>query len=137
MNFKIGDKLLIDGKEFIVVELSSNVTENKGVLIQFDEEIEKQVAIFRHDGKLYCLANICPHRHQPSIYRGYVNEGCVTCPEHYWTFRLDTGENVNQKQGLKKLKTYEVIEKNGVILVNIDYFETPKWKDYKEIDGRT
>jgi nitrite reductase/ring-hydroxylating ferredoxin subunit len=137
MSVKIGDRIYENGKEFIAVEFASNLTENKGTLIRLGEEIEQQVALFRHQGKLFCLSNICPHRHQPSIYRGYVENGCVTCPEHFWTYRLDTGENINQKQGIKKLKTYEVIEKDGVILIHIDYFEKPKWKEFKEINGTT
>ncbi len=132
MTQNIGDKLILNGKEFIAVEFSSNILERKSVLIRFGEEIEKQIAIFRSQGKLYCITNICPHLHAPSLFRGWVENNCVTCPEHGWTFRLDTGENVIKNQGRKKLKTYEVLEVDGIVYVYIDYFELPKWKKYIE-----
>jgi len=104
MSVKIGDRIYENGKEFIAVEFASNLTENKGTLIRLGEEIEKQVVLFRHQGKLFCLSNICPHRHQPSIYRGFVENGCVTCPEHFWTYRLDTGRISTKSKELKNSK---------------------------------
>jgi nitrite reductase/ring-hydroxylating ferredoxin subunit/uncharacterized membrane protein len=52
-----------------------------------------EVMLFRSDGKLIALANRCSHRGGP-LYKGKVQDGCVTCPWHLSTFRLEDGEIV-------------------------------------------
>jgi nitrite reductase (NADH) small subunit/3-phenylpropionate/trans-cinnamate dioxygenase ferredoxin subunit len=51
---------------------------------------EKDVAIFRINGVLQAIDDMCPHM-GASLSGGFVEDGCVTCPWHYWRFRLADG----------------------------------------------
>jgi nitrite reductase (NADH) small subunit/3-phenylpropionate/trans-cinnamate dioxygenase ferredoxin subunit len=50
----------------------------------------KDVAVFRHAGRFYAIDDLCPHM-GASLSGGFVEEGVVTCPWHYWRFRLADG----------------------------------------------
>ena len=50
----------------------------------------KDVAIFRTGGRFYAIDDCCPHM-GASLSGGYVEDGVVTCPWHYWRFRLSDG----------------------------------------------
>ena len=51
---------------------------------------QKDIAIFKVNGKFFALDDVCPHM-GASLSGGYVEDGCVTCPWHYWRFRLADG----------------------------------------------
>jgi nitrite reductase (NADH) small subunit len=51
---------------------------------------QKDVAIFRLNGEFQAIDDMCPHM-GASLSGGYVEDGCVTCPWHYWRFRLADG----------------------------------------------
>ena len=50
----------------------------------------KDVAVFRTDGAFYAIDDLCPHM-GASLSGGYVEGGVVTCPWHYWRYRLSDG----------------------------------------------
>jgi len=122
----------IGGIEFVNVCSASEIFEKKGIKIQFDDDDDMQVAIIKFNGNLYCVDNICPHRHAEEIYNGILSEGNVTCPLHGWTYSLKSGENTNPKQGLKKLCTYDVFEENGYIWIEKPALKIPKWRQSEE-----
>ena len=39
---------------------------------------------------LFAIDDMCPHQ-GASLAGGYVEDGCVSCPWHYWRFRLSDG----------------------------------------------
>lgn len=121
-------EVYIDGVKYIEVCNSNDILENKGFKIQFPEDDDFQLAIFRINKELICLDNICPHRHADKIYDGVIKDYTVTCPLHGWTFSLCTGENVNQRQGIKGLKKYLCFELNGKVYIEDPQFEIPKWR---------
>ena len=51
---------------------------------------QKDVAIFRINGAFQAIDDMCPHM-GASLSGGFVEDGCVTCPWHYWRFRLSDG----------------------------------------------
>ena len=53
----------INGKDFQFICYSQEIKEGKGKRITFKDDIDTQFAVFRINGKLYCVSNICPHRH--------------------------------------------------------------------------
>lgn len=63
------------------------------------------VAIFKSDGKVYALNNICPHQHASIMYDGFMENGFVICPAHGWEFNLKTGK---MHTGGSGIDTYEV-----------------------------
>lgn len=118
-----------NGKIFARICKSAELFEGKGKRFVFPEDIDMQVAIFRKDGKLFALSNICPHRHQDKIYEGILKNGNVTCPAHGWTYNLATGENVDLRQGIKSLIKYDSFEEDGYIWVEKpDKDVIPAWR---------
>lgn len=50
----------------------------------------KDVAVFRVGGVHYAIDDFCPHA-GASLSGGIVEDLVVTCPWHYWRFRLTDG----------------------------------------------
>ena len=51
----------------------------------------KEIALFKHEGKIFALANLCPHRGGP-LGEGSLDGGEVICPWHAWGFDVKTGQ---------------------------------------------
>lgn len=62
----------------------------------------REVALFKVDGKVYALDNICPHKQSALIYDGFVEDGTVSCPAHGWKFNLTDGKMANKVTGVEK-----------------------------------
>lgn len=103
---------VIDGKEWVRVCRSIDVTERRGFRVDLD--IEHDLALFRVNGTVYCVTNICPHKREALIYDGYIENGTVTCPMHAWRFDICTGNNLGAGGGLN---TYAVREETDGIWV--------------------
>lgn len=116
-------------KSYIKVLSSSELPEKKGYLLAFEDDIDMEVSLFRINGELYCLSNICLHRHAREIYKGIIRGDTVTCPLHGWTYNYKTGINVNSKQGSACLKTYEIFEEKNFIYIEKPVVKIPKWRD--------
>jgi len=50
----------------------------------------ERVAVFRYDGKLSALSNVCQHQNGP-LGEGRIIDGCVTCPWHGFQYLPETG----------------------------------------------
>ena len=48
------------------------------------------VLVMRQDGRGFALSGRCAHRGGP-LHRGEISDGCVTCPWHGSTYRLEDG----------------------------------------------
>ncbi len=66
----------------------SEIQEGHSLVIDADN---KPVALFKVQGAVYALDNICPHRGGP-LGDGYLEGFEVTCPWHAWTFDVKTGD---------------------------------------------
>ncbi|MFQ5767464.1 MAG: Rieske (2Fe-2S) protein [Acidobacteriota bacterium] len=73
-----------------------------------------KVALFMENGRLYALADRCPHM-GASLSEGSLCGGNVRCHWHGWCFDLQTGE-CRQKEWAT-LATYEVRVEDGRILL--------------------
>lgn len=73
-------RLVTVGKVGDVPEGGSTVVEVEG----------REVAVFRVDGNHYAIDDRCPHA-GASLSGGHVEDLIVTCPWHYWRFRLTDG----------------------------------------------
>ncbi len=49
-----------------------------------------RVFVTRQGGRVFALSDRCAHRGGP-LHRGEISDGCVTCPWHGSTFRLEDG----------------------------------------------
>jgi len=50
----------------------------------------ERVAIFKYDGKISAISNVCRHQNGP-LGEGKIIDGCVTCPWHGYQYLPDTG----------------------------------------------
>jgi nitrite reductase (NADH) small subunit/3-phenylpropionate/trans-cinnamate dioxygenase ferredoxin subunit len=50
----------------------------------------KPIAVFRTGDQYFAIDDTCPHM-GASLSGGMVEEGVVTCPWHYWRFRISDG----------------------------------------------
>ena len=76
---------------------------------------EAPVLLARADGGLRALANTCTHAGGP-LDEGELADGCVTCPWHGSTFRLDDGSVVRGPASTPQ-PTYETRVRDGWIEV--------------------
>jgi len=77
---------------------------------------ETEIAVFKTNGNIFALSNICPHQQTALIYDGFIEEGSVVCPAHGWKFDLRTG---NKKSGSRGLDSYEVKIIDEIIYVKV------------------
>ena len=50
----------------------------------------ERVAVFRYDGKISAMSNVCQHQNGP-LGEGKIIDGCVTCPWHGYQYLPDSG----------------------------------------------
>lgn len=50
----------------------------------------ERVAIFRYDGKISAVSNVCQHQNGP-LGEGRIIDGCITCPWHGYQYRPEDG----------------------------------------------
>ena len=82
-----------------------------------------EVAVFKIDGEVFAISNICPHQHTAVIYDGFIEDGCVVCPAHGWMFNLRTGK---QPTGSRGVDSYPVIIENDEVYALVKKKEL-KW----------
>jgi len=63
------------------------VPEGRGKTVSVGGE---RLAVFRHEGKIFALSNVCRHQGGP-LGEGKIIDGCVTCPWHGWQYRAEDG----------------------------------------------
>ncbi|MCG8476877.1 MAG: ferric reductase-like transmembrane domain-containing protein [Cytophagales bacterium] len=103
------------------------VPENNWLRVGTVEEIQEKrarivnvrgerVAVFRYDGKLSAVSNVCKHQNGP-IGEGKIVDGCITCPWHGYQYLPADG--CSPPPFNEKLATYRVkIEGNTVFVEN-------------------
>jgi nitrite reductase (NADH) small subunit/3-phenylpropionate/trans-cinnamate dioxygenase ferredoxin subunit len=74
--------------EFRTVCRVSDLVENIGRVVYVNEH---PIAVFRIEGCYYAIDDTCPHM-GASLAAGFVENGTVTCPWHFWRFRLEDGK---------------------------------------------
>jgi nitrite reductase/ring-hydroxylating ferredoxin subunit len=50
----------------------------------------ERVAVFRYDGKVSAVSNVCQHQNGP-LGEGRIINGCITCPWHGYQYRPEDG----------------------------------------------
>jgi len=77
-----------------------------------------KIALIRTEAGLFALDDHCPHRSGP-MSEGLVDAegGAIACPWHQWSFDLATGACKNIPG--QKIKTFQVVEKEGVVGIDL------------------
>jgi NAD(P)H-dependent nitrite reductase small subunit len=80
----------------------------------FVDDVE--IAVFKVQGEVFALSNICPHQKTHLMHEGFIENDYVGCPVHGWMFNLKTG---NLPQGRRGLIPYEVIVDGANVYVKV------------------
>jgi len=75
----------------------------------------ERVAIFRYDGKVSAVSNVCRHQNGP-LGEGRIVDGCITCPWHGFQYRPADG--ASPPPFPEKVSTFQVRVRNGRVLVH-------------------
>lgn len=65
----------------------------------------ERVAVFRHEGKLHAVSNVCRHQAGP-LGEGEIIDGCITCPWHGWQYKPEDGQSPPPFD--ERIETYEL-----------------------------
>ncbi len=97
---------------FVDVGAVAEIPEKRAKVVVLGAE---RVAVFRYDGKVSALSNVCRHQNGP-LGEGKIVDGCITCPWHGYQYLPDSGSSPPPFQ--EKVKTYRVAVRRGRVLVH-------------------
>ena len=75
----------------------------------------ERVAVFRYDGCVSAISNLCRHQNGP-LGEGRIVDGCVTCPWH--GYQYDPASGRAPRPFTEKLPTFDVRVERGRVLVH-------------------
>ena len=75
----------------------------------------ERVAVFRYDGKVSAISNVCQHQNGP-LGEGRIIDGCITCPWHGYQYQPDSGAAPAPFK--EKVPTFRVKVVGGSVLVH-------------------
>ncbi len=130
------EEVVIENKVFLKICHINELSEGKGKRFFYGDEPDMQFAVYKINGKLYSLNNVCPHRHQDQMHKGIIRGLNVMCPAHGWTYSLVTGKNISKKQGVKSLESYKNFVRDDYVYVEKPNFSPAKWKNYDSFENK-
>lgn len=74
----------------------------------------ERVAIFKYDGKISAVSNVCQHQNGP-LGEGRIIDGCITCPWHGYQYLPENGSS--PPPFAEKIPTFNVKIENGRVFV--------------------
>jgi sulfoxide reductase heme-binding subunit YedZ len=98
--------------EFLDACAVADIPENRARIVCLSGE---RVAIFKYEGKISAVSNVCQHQNGP-LGEGKVVFGCITCPWHGYQYQPDTG--ASPPPFVEKVPTFNVRVKNGRVFVH-------------------
>jgi len=75
----------------------------------------ERVAVFRYDGKVSAISNVCQHQNGP-LGEGRIIDGCVTCPWHGYQYQPESGTAPPPFK--EKIPTFRVKVVEGSVFVH-------------------
>ena len=80
----------------------------------------ERVAVFKYDGKLSAIHNVCKHQGGP-LGEGKIIDGCITCPWHGYQYLPGKGQS--PPPFTERVATYELKLEGTIIYINPEPFE--------------
>lgn len=77
----------LESEGFVAACSVAELRESRGKPVLVGGE---RLAVFRHEGKIFALSNVCRHQGGP-IGEGKIIDGSITCPWHGWQYRPEDG----------------------------------------------
>ncbi|HPH19441.1 MAG TPA: ferric reductase-like transmembrane domain-containing protein [Haliscomenobacter sp.] len=100
------------GEGYYQVCSAEDIPENRAKMVYLEGQ---NIAVFRYEGKVSAVNNICRHQHGP-IGEGKIVDGCITCPWHGYQYLPQNGQS--PPPFTEKLETYDVKIVDGMVWVN-------------------
>jgi nitrite reductase/ring-hydroxylating ferredoxin subunit/DMSO/TMAO reductase YedYZ heme-binding membrane subunit len=75
----------------------------------------ERVAVFRYDGKISAVSNVCRHQNGP-LGEGKIVDGCITCPWHGYQYLPESGAAPPPFR--ERVATFRVAVRAGRVLVD-------------------
>ncbi len=97
---------------FVPVCAVEHIAENRAKVVVLEGE---NIAIFKYDGKVSAIHNVCKHQNGP-LGEGKIVDGCITCPWHGYQYLPENGQS--PPPFTEKVKTYDVRVDEGLVYVN-------------------
>jgi nitrite reductase/ring-hydroxylating ferredoxin subunit/DMSO/TMAO reductase YedYZ heme-binding membrane subunit len=73
--------------DYVEVCFAERIPEDRAVIASVAGE---RVAVFRYDGKIAAVSNVCQHQNGP-LGEGRIIDGCITCPWHGYQYAPESG----------------------------------------------
>jgi len=102
----------IEAEGFVDACAVADIPENRARIVCLSGE---RVAIFKYDGKIFAVSNVCQHQNGP-LGEGKIVFGCITCPWPGYQYQPDTG--ASPPPFVEKVSTFNVRVRNGRVLVH-------------------
>lgn len=102
----------IETAGFLDVCAVGEIPENRARIVCLSGE---RVAVFKYDGKISAISNICQHQNGP-LGEGKIVSGCITCPWHGYQYLPETG--ASPPPFVEKIPTFSVRVKNGRVYLH-------------------
>jgi nitrite reductase/ring-hydroxylating ferredoxin subunit len=90
----------------------ADIPENRARIVCVSGE---RVAIFKYDGKISAVSNVCQHQNGP-LGEGKIVAGCITCPWHGYQYVPETG--AAPPPFAEKVPTFNVRVQNGRVWID-------------------
>jgi len=96
---------------YLRVASRSDLPEKRGRMVIVGDD---EVALWKVDGTVYAVDNLCPHQHAPALHMGRLSGLTISCPMHGWTFSLLDGR---EESGFGRVRTRRVIVEEDDVYV--------------------
>lgn len=106
------ERTRLDGGEFVRVCAVDEIEEDRARVVCLAGE---RVAVFRYDGKISAVSNVCQHQNGP-LGEGRIVDGCITCPWHGFQYLPDSG--ASPAPFTENVPTFQVKVERGEVLVD-------------------
>lgn len=76
---------------------------------------DERVALFKHDGQIHAVSNVCKHQNGP-LGEGRIVDGCITCPWHGFQYDPKTGASPPPFD--ESIPTFRAVVRDGRVWVH-------------------
>lgn len=87
------------------------------------EIADGRAVVVRVGDDVVAFENRCLHQDSP-LAEGVVRDGVLTCPLHFWRYRLPEAVKVGEEN--HRLSTYPVSIEDGIVMVEVPAPEEPR-----------
>jgi nitrite reductase/ring-hydroxylating ferredoxin subunit/DMSO/TMAO reductase YedYZ heme-binding membrane subunit len=102
-----------DPQGWLRVGPALGIPDNRAIVIE--PRGAERIAVFRYDGKVAAVSNVCRHQGGP-LGEGRVIDGCITCPWHGYQYRPEDG--CSPAPFTERVATYATRVSHGIVFVN-------------------